>query len=34
MSKKATIITALVAVLLGVLIGLTKAEDKHYSYKV
>ena len=34
MSKKATIITAIIAVLLGVVLGLTRAEDKRYSYKV
>ena len=34
MSKKATIITAIIAVLFGALIGLTRAEDSKYSYKV
>lgn len=34
MSNKATIITVVIAVLLGVVLGLTRAEDKRYSYKV
>lgn len=34
MKKKATIITALIAVVFGVLLGLAQAEDKKYSYKM
>lgn len=31
--KGATIITAVLAVAFGILLGLAKAEDKNYSYK-
>ena len=34
MSKKATVITVISAVLLGVVLGLARSEDKRYSYKV
>lgn len=33
MNKKATIITAVIAVVFGIILGLAKAEDKRYSYK-
>ena len=31
--KKATVIVAVIAVVFGILLGLTQAEDKKYSYK-
>lgn len=31
--KSATIITAVLAVAFGILLGLAKAEDRNYSYK-
>jgi len=31
--NKATVIVAVIAVIFGVLLGLTRAEDKKYSYK-
>ena len=33
MNKNATIITVILAALLGIILGLAKSEDKRYSYK-
>ena len=32
-TKKVSIITAVITILFGVILGLAKAEDKRYSYK-
>ena len=34
MNRNVTIVTAIIAVVFGILLGLTKAEDRRYSYKV